>query len=104
MTDAVNKGISIQVSGFSVQVSGGKEFSGVSVQVSRGIEDQVLEKKAVTAKSYMDKECIRMLNGLEKTLERKLPERERRWQVKEDSVEYSANDNLQTLGWPVELF
>ena len=25
------------------------------------------------------KECIRMLNGLEKTLERKVPERERRW-------------------------
>ena len=27
------------------------------------------------------KECIRMLNGLEKTLEQKIPERERRWQV-----------------------
>lgn len=27
------------------------------------------------------KECIRMLNGLEKTLERKLPDQERRWQV-----------------------
>ena len=26
------------------------------------------------------KECIRMLNGLEKTLEQKIPERERRWQ------------------------
>ncbi len=30
------------------------------------------------------KECIRMLNGLEKTLERKLPELERRWHVDED--------------------
>ena len=35
-------------------------------------------------------ECIRMLNGLEKTLERKLPESERRWAVRE------APDS----GWP----
>jgi len=27
------------------------------------------------------KECIRMLNGLEKTLEKKLPSSERRWQL-----------------------
>ncbi len=32
------------------------------------------------------KECIRMLNGLEKTLERKLPERERRWHVAEEQA------------------
>jgi len=30
-------------------------------------------------KAYMDKECIRMLNGLEKSLEKHLPESERRW-------------------------
>ena len=43
-------------------------------------------KRYITENTYMDfrgryKECIRMLNGLEKTLERKVPERERRWQV-----------------------
>jgi four helix bundle protein len=38
------------------------------------------------------KECIRMLNGLEKSLERKLPERERRWQVREESAVYGSND------------
>jgi len=27
----------------------------------------------------MDKECIRMLNGLEKSLEKHLPESDRRW-------------------------
>jgi len=33
----------------------------------------------MTEKKYMDVEDL--LNGLEKTLERKLPERERRWHV-----------------------
>jgi hypothetical protein len=71
--------------------------------VSGGLEEQILERKAVTAKSYMDKECIRMLNGLEKTLERKLPERERRWQVKEDSAVYSSIDDTNVRGWPVDV-
>src|ERR1044071_9956385 len=35
------------------------------------------------------KECIRMLNGLEKTLERKLPQQERRWIIREDSDSYN---------------
>jgi len=48
------------------------------------------------------KECIRMLNGLEKNLERKLPERERRWRVAEDPAPYEANDELCPLGWPVQ--
>ena len=30
-------------------------------------------------KTYLDKECIRMLNGLEKSLERQLPASDRRW-------------------------
>ena len=47
------------------------------------------------------KECIRMLNGLEKTLERKVPERERRWQVAEESVEYSVNYKVHSPGWPI---
>ena len=37
------------------------------------------------------KECIRMLNGLEKTLERKVPERDRRWQVFEESAVFGLN-------------
>jgi four helix bundle protein len=45
------------------------------------------------------KECIRMLNGLEKTLERKLPESERRWVVK-DSDSYSDKVELDNTGWP----
>jgi four helix bundle protein len=46
------------------------------------------------------KECIRMLNGLEKTLERKVPERERRWQVAEESVVYGADNENCPQGWP----
>ena len=38
------------------------------------------------------KECIRMLNGLEKTLERKIPERERRWQISEESEGFAVNN------------
>ena len=64
----------------------------------------------MAAKSYMDvedlefyKECIRMLNGLEKTLERKLPEREQRWQVKEESLDYGSNGDTNYQGWSVEV-
>ncbi len=46
------------------------------------------------------KECIRMLNGLEKTLERKIPERERRWKVAEDSVTYGLIEEPFLKGWP----
>ena len=48
------------------------------------------------------KECIRMLNGLEKTLERKLPDRERRWQIKEGSAMYGSIDEPHLQGWPIE--
>jgi hypothetical protein len=44
---------------------------------------------------------IRMLNGLEKTLERKVPERERRWQLAEESAVYGANDESFPQGWPI---
>jgi four helix bundle protein len=47
------------------------------------------------------KECIRMLNGLEKTLERKLPGAERRWPVvAETSAEYAPAPDLCGPGWP----
>jgi len=42
-----------------------------------------------------------MLNGLEKTLERKVPERERRWQLAEESAVYGANDESFPQGWPI---
>jgi hypothetical protein len=47
------------------------------------------------------KECIRMLNGLEKTLERKLPQGERRWAVEEHPETYSENNELVDAGWPI---
>jgi len=49
------------------------------------------------------KECIRMLNGLEKTLERKVPEKDRRWQVSEENVMYGADEALYVGGWPIPL-
>ena len=47
------------------------------------------------------KECIRMLNGLEKSLERKLPERERRWVVSENPEGCSDNAEILNSGWPI---
>jgi four helix bundle protein len=46
------------------------------------------------------KECIRMLNGLEKTLERKVSEKDRRWQVSEEFNVYESNIELYFSGWP----
>ena len=64
-------------------------------------------KGYITEKVYLEfkaryKECIRMLNGLEKTLERKIPERERRWQVTEAPAVYGLNDDLRPQGWPID--
>ena len=43
------------------------------------------------------KECIRMLNGLEKSLERHLPSKDHRWLVREDRTEYgSKRDSAPT--------
>ena len=41
------------------------------------------------------KQCIRMLNGLEKSLERHLPEKERHWGVAEAAGEYGEPQELQ---------
>jgi four helix bundle protein len=64
------------------------------------------EKGYITAKVYDSfrtryKECIRMLNGLEKTLERKLPEGERRWTIEEPSELYNDRSELPETGWPI---
>jgi four helix bundle protein len=63
------------------------------------------EKAYVTVEVYESvraryKECIRMLNGLEKTLERKLPESERRWLLRETPGTYSDRVELDDAGWP----
>jgi len=63
-------------------------------------------KGYITDRTYRDfqdryKECVRMLNGLEKTLERKVPEKDRRWQVAEEIEVYYANDEMYSKGWPV---
>ena len=63
-------------------------------------------KGYITEKSYLEfrsryKECIRMLNGLEKTLERKIPKRDRRWQVAEESAVYEVNYESCLQGWPI---
>ena len=46
------------------------------------------------------KECIRMLNGLEKRLEEKLPAHDRRWEVAEPHAAYGATTDLCPPGWP----
>jgi four helix bundle protein len=47
------------------------------------------------------KECIRMLNGLEKTLERKIPKREQRWQIEEELAVFGCSDETLPQGWPL---
>ena len=65
-------------------------------------------KEYISEEVYLEfkgryKECIRMLNGLEKSLEQKIPERERRWRVAEESAVYGSNDDANTRGWPVDV-
>ncbi len=62
-------------------------------------------KGYISEKVYLEfkdryKECIRMLNGLEKSLERNIPEKDRRWQVKEDSAKYGSSGDTLPRGWP----
>jgi hypothetical protein len=42
-----------------------------------------------------------MLNGLEKTWERKIIERERRWQLAEETAVYGVKNESFTQGWPI---
>ena len=56
-------------------------------------------KGYITEEVYLEfrdryKECIRMLNGLEKTLERKIPKREQRWQVAEEPAVFGSTDEI----------
>jgi four helix bundle protein len=45
------------------------------------------------------KECIRMLNGLERSLERHIPEKERRWSFEEATVNYGEEADSPS-GYP----
>ncbi|MEM0967374.1 MAG: four helix bundle protein [Verrucomicrobiota bacterium] len=64
---------------------------------------QYLSEK--TFQNYRDRyrQCIRMLNGLERTLENKLPSSDRRWKVEEGSTHCSENSKLNPSGWPSEI-
>ena len=46
------------------------------------------------------KECIRMLNGLEKNLEKKLPKKDRRWEISEAHSNYGKKLENNLSGWP----
>ncbi len=49
------------------------------------------------------KECIRMLNGLEKSLEQYLPEKDRRWEIAEAAFRYGDDDEPGSpTGYPTE--
>ncbi len=47
------------------------------------------------------KECIRMLNGLEKSLEQYLPEKDRRWEIAEAASTYGDAPETPT-GYPAQ--
>jgi hypothetical protein len=84
--------------------------------------DQVLEGKAVTAKRFLGVEDLEVYKKLcrlhievcdlthswpheEKyELEQKIPERDRRWQVKEESFDYGSNGDTHSQGWPGDLY
>ncbi|MBW1784457.1 MAG: four helix bundle protein [Deltaproteobacteria bacterium] len=83
------------------------------VNRSRGEEGETIHhlfmaklKGYITKKTYLEfrnryKQCIRMLNGLEKTLERKLPTKERRWELAESHAEYGKREEISPPpGWP----
>jgi len=42
------------------------------------------------------------LDGLEKALERKVPEKDRRWQVAKEPLTYNARSELHHNGWPID--
>jgi four helix bundle protein len=62
-------------------------------------------KGYITEEAYLAvrdryKECIRMLNGLERVLERKLPPADRRWEMEEPKADYATSPDACPAGWP----
>ena len=66
------------------------------------LKNYIPENKYLSLKSRY-KECIRMLNGLEKTLENKIPSKDRVWRASEVTGAYNnteSNSN-EISGWPL---
>jgi four helix bundle protein len=61
---------------------------------------QYLDKKTFLNYRERYQECVRMLNGLERTLERKLPPKDRRWCVEEEHKPYGDENEFSPPGWP----
>ena len=61
-----------------------------------------LSQKAFQRYRERYQECVRMLNGSEKTLEKKLPVSDRRWHVAEERVPYDSESESCPPGWPSE--
>ena len=64
-----------------------------------------LLKKYISNDVYQEyrgryKECVRMLNGLEKRSEQKLPIQDRRWEIAEPQAPYGIDTELFLPGWP----
>jgi hypothetical protein len=69
------------------------------------------EGDEVIAKNYLEcaifrtyrryKECIRIVNGLEKRLKLKIPKQEQHWQIKEGLAVFGASDETLPHGWTV---
>ena len=62
-------------------------------------------KGYITAEQYgayreRYKQCIRMLNGLEKSLERHVPEKDRHWLIAEAGCQYGEPQEPSHSGWP----
>ncbi len=86
------------------------------VNLSRGEAGETIHhlymamlKKYLTEDKYLSlksryKECIRMLNGLEKTLEQKIPMKNRVWKTSETTEDYYNTDIENKIyeisGWP----
>ena len=78
------------------------------INISRGEAGETIHhlyiaflKKYINEEIYQSykaryKECIKMLNGLEKTLEKKISIKDKRWQVSEEHAEYNAGGK----SWP----
>ena len=50
---------------------------------------------AMVKKNYLD--------VLEKTLEHKVPQKDRRWQISEEYAVYEAEKEIYVNGWPIPL-
>ena len=68
---------------------------------TRGVQDEGYETPE-TYEEYRGRyqECIRMLNGMERTLEKQLPEHERRWPPSQSLAESHGEYDAPARGYP----